>query len=61
VLHLANVRLIDECKLIDVWGKEVWQETSPEETINVSDWPKGLYIVLIKTENRLVKQKVVVN
>lgn len=57
----SNNKMIKKIELLDIQGRilKVVQINQMNSTINISDFAKGTYIVLIETEEGLLKEKII--
>lgn len=61
ILNIRTDKLISNIKLFDNLGKEILNIDNPTNQINLSDIPKGMYIIKIKIEENLFVKKIILN
>jgi len=61
--NIANINSqIQTVQLFNIEGKQVLQITQPaSRTVNVQHLPKGLYLVVIRTNNGIYRKKLMIN
>jgi len=62
VVHQADANQLQTVEVYNVVGELIWSETNKNKStfsINISQYPKGIYFVRVKDGNRLTTEKIV--
>ena len=52
---------VDEMLILDILGKLIFKHSGYVESVNVDDWAAGVYFIKLKSGEREIVQKIVVN
>jgi len=61
IIELTNKTTESTIEIYDLMGKKVWSKVSSENKleIDISNQPKGIYLVKVVSENNVIIQKIV--
>lgn len=58
-LYIDTHLQIERCEIFDLHGRLVYSSSSKKQAIATGDWPTGLYIVRLQTEQGIINKRII--
>lgn len=58
-IHISSKEIINTIEIIDITGKQISKINSPQKSIDISEFPKGIYVLRLYTKHKTLNKRII--